>query len=469
MSIYNPKASSHSSGGSKKRTSLPSRLRRINSDAAGIDIGSQEHYVAVPADRAEQPVRTFGCLTPQLHCMARWLKDCRIETVAMESTGVYWIPVVQVLEAYGLECLLVDAAAVSNVPGRETDVDDCQWIQQLHSFGLLRGAFRPGAKIEPLRSYWRQREGLVAQCGRQIQLMHKAMEQMNVQLHKVLSDVSGVSGMRIMKAILSGKRDPAALAALCDCRVHADAETVAMALTGDYHEHHLFALAQAMDSYEFHQAKLAECDGRIQKYMAETFPTQIDPDDPTADPPEPSPKPRKNQVGFDLGRELYRIAGVDLTRIDGISTLTAQTIVSEIGFDVSRFANERRFASWLGLCPHNRITGGRIRSRRTRKVTNRVADALRLAAQSLHRSKSALGAFYRRMRTKLGAPKAITAAAHKLARLVYRMLKYGEAFVDAGQQAYEEQYREKRIKFLTKQALALGCQVIAPAIGGVVS
>ena len=435
----------------------------VHPSAAGIDVGSQEHYVAVPADRDPQPVRTFGCLTPQLHEMARWLTACGVDTVAMESTGVYWIPVVQILEQYDLEVLLVDARAVRHVPGRKSDVSDCQWIQQLHSVGLLRGAFRPGRQIEPLRAYWRQRADLVTQCARQIQRMQKAMEQMNVQLHKVLSDISGQSGMRIVRAILDGQRDPRALAALCDRRVKADAATVVMALTGDYQEHHLFSLRQAVDSYDFHQHKIAECDARIEDYMARTFPTRSDPDNPRGDAPQPSKrKPRKNEARFDLRQELYRITGADLTRIEGIDALTAQTLVCECGFDMSRFPTERDFCSWLCLCPNPKITGGQVKSSHTRKTNNRATAALRVAAQSLSRSRSALGAYFRRMRGRLGAAKAITATAHKLARLVYRLLKYGEAFVDMGQQAYEEQYRRHRIHALKKNAAELGFQLVPP-------
>lgn len=445
-------------------------LRTIHPDAAGIDVGSAEHYVAVPEDRDEKPVRAFGCLTPDLHEMARWLKACGIKTVAMESTGVYWIPVIQVLELYELEVIVVHAGYTKNVPGRKTDVEDCQWVQELHTFGLLRGAFRPAKEIQALRAYWRQREDLVEQCARQIHMMQKALEQMNLQLHKVLSDITGLTGLRIIRSILTGRRDPAGLAQMAHTRVKADRETIAKALTGDYHDHHLFSLRQAVDLYDIFQQKITECDQELQTYLA----TLESKSAPKASEPEKAvlkkmPHRRKNQVHFDLQSELVRLIGVDLTAIDGISTLTAQTLVCEVGRDVDTFPTEKHFTSWLGLCPNNRITGGKIKCSRTRRVQNRAAKALRLAAQSLHRSRTALGAFFRRMKFRLGTPKAITATARKLACWVYRMLKYGQAYVDLGQEAYEKNYQDHLLDQLKKKATHLGFQLIACATGEVVS
>ncbi len=388
-------------------------LQRINPNAAGIDIGSQEHYVAVPEGQEEQCVRRFDCFTSDLHQMARWLERCGIETVAMESTGVYWMPVCEVLQRYGFEVKLVDARRVKNVPGRKTDVLDCQWIQQLHSFGLLSGAFIPDEEIGVLRSYWRQRSELIQSAAKQIHLMQKALDRMNVQLHKVLSDVTGVTGMNIIRAIVGGERDPLVLAQMRHPQVKNSEETIAKALTGEYREEHLFALKQAVDLYDFYQQKIAECDERIEQYM-HTFQSKADPNALKSESAKKKSgrKRRKNEPHFDLRSHLIRITGVDLTRIDGIDTMTAQTVVSECGFDMSPFPTEKHFASWLGLCPNNRITGGKVKKTKTNKVSNRVARALCIAAQSLHGSKSALGAFYRRMRQRLGAPKAITAAAH---------------------------------------------------------
>lgn len=444
-------------------------IRILNPDAAGIDVGSQTHYVAVPPDRDSEPVRSFGCLTPDLHQMARWLKSCNIKTIAMESTGVYWIPVVAVLESYGFDVKLVDAYKVKNVPGRKTDVQDCQWLAELHRFGLLSGAFRPDEQIQVLRSYWRHRAELVESCSRQIHLMQKALEQMNIQLHKVITDITGVTGMRIIRSIIAGERNAVRLARMKHPLVKSSTDTIAKALTGEYRKEHLFALRQAVEIYDIYQGKIAECDRQIESYM-QTFERKPDIKDVNLKHVKKGArKRRKNQPHFDLGTQLIEITGVDLTRIDGIETMTAQTIVSECGFDMSSFPTEKHFASWLGLCPNNRITGGKVRKRRTRKVQNRASVALRLAAQSLHNSKSALGAFYRRMRARLGAPKAITATAHKLARLVYRMLKYGMDYVDIGQQYYEKQYRNRVIKNLTKRARQMGYQIICSSTGEVVS
>lgn len=388
--------------------------------------------------------------------MARWLKQCGIATVAMESTGVYWIPVFEVLEQYGFEVKLVDARHVKSVRGRKSDVMDCQWVQRLHSFGLLSGAFRPERKVSVLRSYWRHRAGLVDSCARQIHLMQKALEQMNVQLHKVLSDITGVSGMKIIRAIVAGTRNPLELARMRHPSVKSSEEIIAKALTGNYRQEHMFALTQALELYDVYQEKIRQCDERIAHYMSR-FETKAQAGQLASKPAKKSKvKRRKNEPYFNLRAHLYRITGVDLTLIDGIDAMTAQTIICESGFDMSRFPTEKHYASWLGLCPDNRITGGRVTRRRTRNVHNRAAQALRLAAQSLHSSTTALGAYYRRMRARLGAPKAITATAHKLARLVYRMLKHGQDYVDAGQEWYERQYKKRVLLNLTNRARQMG-------------
>lgn len=444
-------------------------IRPLNPNAAGIDIGSQTHYVAVPADRDHEPVRSFGCLTPDLHQMAKWLKSCNIETIAMESTGVYWVPVVAVLESYGFDVKLVDAYKVKNVPGRKTDVKDCQWLQELHRFGLLSGAFRPDEQIQVLRSYWRHRGEMVESCSRQIHLMQKALEQMNIQLHKVITDITGVTGMKIIRAIVAGERNAVRLAEMRHPLIKSSTDTIAKALTGEYRQEHLFTLKQALEIYDIYRDKIVECDRQIESYM-QTFEHKSDAKDLDSKSGKKNiNKRRKNQPNFDLRTRLFEMTGVDLTRIDGIETMTAQTLVSECGFDMSTFPTEKHFTSWLGLCPNNQITGGKVRKRRTRKVQNRASLALRLAAQSLHNSKSALGAFYRRMRARLGAPKAITATAHKLARLVYRMLKYGMDYVDIGQQYYEKQYQKRVIENLTKRARQMGYKIICANTGELVS
>lgn len=448
-----------------KRVSIEGPLALLRPNAAGIDVGSEEHYVSVPPDRDAEPVRRFGCYTSELRRMAEWLKACRIETVAMEATGVYWVPIFEVLEEYGFEVYLVDARQTKNVSGRKTDVVDCQWIRQLHSYGLLSAAFRPQQEIAAMRAYWRHRQGLVESCARQIHLMQKALEQMNVQLHKAVSDITGVTGLSIMRRIVAGDRDPKALATMRQRGVHRSEAEIAEALNGNYRGEHVFALAQAVECYDFLQGQIERCDREIQQCMT-GIATKTS---PPLDSQRSSRQRKKNQPHFDLRVELHRIAGVDLTRIEGIDALTAQTVISECGVDMTRFPSEKNMASWLGLCPNNKKTGGRIHSRHTRRIKNRAADALRRAAQALHRSKSALGAEYRRLSDRLGAPKAITAMAHKLARLIYRLLKHGEAYVSEGLEQYETRHRERALRSLRHHAQELGYDLVLQETGEVVS
>ena len=429
----------------------------INLDAAGIDVGAREHYVAVPADRAAQAVRCFGAFTQDLHRLAQWLLQCGIKTVAMESTGVYWIPLYQILESYGLDVKLVNARHVKHVPGRKTDVQDCQWLQQLESFGLLSGSFRPEAKICVLRSYMRQREMLIRNASRYIQQMQKALTQMNLKLHQVISDLSGYTGLRIVRAIVAGERDGLKLAALKDRRIKSDVSTIAKALEGDYRAEHLFALKQGLELYDYYQQKIAECDAEICKEM-QTLETR----GTAGQVLKRKPRSRHHAVAFDSQAELYRVLGVDLTRIDGLNESTVQLILAELGLDIcQKWPTEGQFTSWLGLCPNNEISGGKLLKRGTRKVVNRVANALRMCAQSLLNSKSALGAYARRMRTRKDTPVAITATAHKLARLIYRTLKYGQEYVDAGGDIYEAKYKEMLLKSLQRRAKSLGYQLVS--------
>ena len=430
----------------------------VNPNAAGIDLGSRSHFVAVPEDRTEQPVRQFGCYTSALQEMAAWLKQCGVETIAMEATGVYWVPVFEILESHGFEVLLVDARQVKNLSGRKTDVVDAQWIRHLHSYGLLRAAFRPKAEICQMRSYWRQRSGLVESASRQIQLMQKALEQMNVQLHKAVSDITGKTGISIIRAIVEGERDPQTLARMRDRRMKASREELAQALTGHYREEHVFALTQALEGYDFIHQQIESCDHMLQACMQRL---------PGKGPSRASTKKsrRKNQPYFDLASEQVRMAGVDLTRIPGIDTLTVQTALTEVGVDVSSFPTEGQFASWATLCPNNRKTGGKIRSRRTRRSSHRLATALRLAAQTLSRSHSSLGVYYRRLRARLGPEKAITATAHKLARIIYRMLKYGEEYVEQGLRTWDENTRQHSLRRLTQLARNLGYELLSTETG----
>ena len=442
------------------KKSLPESLQQINLNAAGIDVSATEHYVAVPSDRDKTPVRRFGVFTADLHALADWLTTCGIKTVAMESTGVYWIPLFQILESRGFEVFLVNARQVKNVPGRKTDIADCQWLQQLHTFGLLRASFRPEEAVCRLRSYLRHREHLIQQAAMHTQQMQKALNQMNLQLHHVISDLTGVTGLSILDAILSGERDAVKLAALKDPRIQSSEETIAKALEGDYREEHLFVLKQSLGSYRFFQAQIADCDREVERLLS-TFEAKIDIEhQPLPAPRRGHKKPRGNAPAFDLRYHLYRICGVDLTQVDGLSISTGQTILSEVGTQIHKWPTEKHFASWLGLCPDNRISGGKILKSKTRHVVNRAARAFRMAAQSLKYSRSALGAYYRRMRMRLGAPKAITATAHKLSRIVYHLLKFGQAFVDKGEKYYEEQYRKNILKSLKKRAETLGYQLI---------
>lgn len=438
---------------------LPKHLQRLNLNAAGIDIGSKSHFVAVPEGTDGEPVREFECFTADLYRLADWLICCGVTTVAMESTGTYWIPVFEVLESRNLEVKLVNARHVKNVPGRKTDVLDCQWLQQLHTYGLLEGAFRPPEEICALRAYIRHRMNQVRYSSVHIQHMQKALTQMNLLLHNVVSDITGVTGMCIIKAILAGERDPRILAEMRDKRCKNSVETISKSLQGNYRPEHLFSLKQAVETFEFYQSQIADCDREI-KILLATFDSATENNPPPNPKNGKSPKAKRGTPAFNLQNELYRMIGVDLTRIDGIDSTTVLKIVSEIGLDVNRWKSEKHFASWLGLSPGNKITGGKRKSGKTKPVVNRAAMALRMAASSLYKSSCALGAYYRRMKARLGAPKAITATAHKLARLIYSMMKHGTEYTDVGQDYYEQRYKSRVIKNLKKRAQELGFELV---------
>lgn len=430
-------------------------LSLTHPNACGIDIGSASHFVAVPPDRDDQPVREFASFTADLHRLADWLQACGVDTVAMESTGVYWIALYELLERRGFTVLLVNARHVKNVSGRKSDVLDCQWLQQLMSYGLLRGAFRPSEAVCALRSLSRQREMLLRGQARHVQHMQKALAQMNIQLANVISDVVGATGQKILRAIVAGERDGQVLAAFRDVRIKASAAEIANSLVGNWREEHLFALKQALALFDFYASQLAECDVAIQ--------AQLEALAVHAGSPQPGKKRSRarNAPKFDLRERMFAMCGVDLTRIDGIDVTTALVVLSEIGADMSKFATVKHFTSWLGLCPGTRITGGKLLSGKTRRCANRAAQALRLAAAALRSSKSALGAYFRRMCSRMDKPKAITAAAHKLARLIYTMLTKGQDYVDQGQDYFEERYRERVIRQLSQRAAKLGLQVTA--------
>ena len=434
-------------------------LEVVHPHAAGIDVGNGAHYAAVRPDRDPEPVRRFECFTADLHRLADWLESCGVRTVAMQSTGVYWIPLYEILDERGFEVYLVNARHTKNLPGRKSDVQESQWLLKLHTYGLLNNSFQPSAEIRVLRTYWRQRGEHVHGAATCIQRMQKALTQMNVQLANVISDVSGLTGQTIVRSIVAGERDPRKLAELSDPRVHASREEIAKSLEGNWRPELLFVLQQEVEMYDTYQRRIAECDQQLQKHLA-SLADPVPPQPPEAEPKGKKAKPAKNAPRFDLGSELQRITGVDLTRIDGIDVMVAQTLVSEVGLDMSRWKTEAHFASWLGLCPDNRISGDKVLGKGTRRVVNRAATALRMAANALMRSRTYLGAQYRRLRTKLGAPKAITAMAHRLARLVYRMLKYGQRYVDKGAEYYELRYRRQQIEFLRKRAAKLGLQIM---------
>ncbi len=450
---------------SPSTSGLPKHLQHINLNAAGIDVGAEFHYVAVPVDRDLQPVRRFAAFTEDLHQLADWLRQCGIETVVLESTGVYWIPVFEILEAAGFEVLLVDARHVKNVSGRKSDVLDCQWLQQLHTYGLLRGAFRPADHMVVLRSYLRQRAMLVEYAAAHIQHMQKALQQMNLLLKNVVSDIVGVTGLTIIRAIVAGERDPHVLAQYRDYRCKHSAAEIAKSLVGNYREEHLFALEQALTLYDTYRAQIAACDTRIEAYLR-ALPTVVDTEPPAR---VKASSPGKNRFHFDLRTYMYQLTGVDLTRIDGIEAPTVLTLISEIGTDMTRWKTAKHFASWLGLCPGTRVSGGKVLSSKTKATANRAAAALRLAAASLYNSRSALGAYFRRMAMRLDKPKAITATAHKLARLVYSMLRYGSEYVDAGQDYYEQRYRERVVRNLEQRAKTLGYELVPRSIEGTVT
>jgi transposase len=432
-------------------------------DTAGIDIGSKSHFVAVPSERDSSPVREFSTFTADLHKMIDWLKECKIKHIIMESTGVYWVSTFELLESNGFEVKLVNARHVKNVSAHKTDVLDCQWLQQLGTFGLMKGAFRPADSILPLRTYLRQREMLIKSAATHILHMQKALSQMNLQLHNVISDITGVTGMAIIRSIVAGITDPKVLASFRDGRCHNPQEVIEASLEGNYRIEHLFSLKQALELYDFYSQKLVECDLQI-KTQLKLFETKCDTEKLEKIKKKPvrkeTKKPKKHEYPFDLTSELIRMTGVDLTKIPAIGASTALTVVSEIGLNMSRWRSAKHFASWLGLCPGNKVSGGKKLSGKTKPCANRVAIALRNAANTLYKAECAFGAYLRRMKARLGSPKAITALAHKLAKLIYLMLKYGHDYVEKGVEFYEDMYQKRREASLKKKAKEMGYDLV---------
>jgi transposase len=449
----------------------------VNQHTAGIDVGATEHWVCVPEDSVPQGqgnIRRFGAFTADLDQLVEWLRACGIKTVALESTGVYWIPLVQKLEEAQIEFRMVNARHLKYVPGRKSDVKDCQWLQQLHSYGLLNGSFRPPQDICTLRSYLRHRQNLIHSAGREVQHMQKALLQMNVHLHHGVSDLVGATGLRILDAILAGERDPKVLVQLRDdelCR-KTTKEELEKALQGDWREEHLFALRQALATHRHLLQQVSECDEQIKRALLEVEipepePEPVAPPNPKpADPPTIHSKKKRfhrkktgSSFKLDLTEELQRICGVDLTRMVGLSVLSVLTIISEIGLDMSRWRSSKAFCAWLGLCPRNKISGGKVLDSRTAHVVNRVSILLKILAPSVGKSDTWLGIFHRRMRARLGPAGANTATARKMACLIYHLLLYREEYIQVDHLVFEEKIREQRIKRLRKQAQELGMQL----------
>ena len=440
-------------------------LQAIQLNAAGIDIGGTSHWVAVPPGRAEPAVREFRSFTHDLEALATWLETCGIETVAMESTGVYWIPLYEILEAHGFEVLLVNARHVKGVPGRKTDILDCQWLQQLHTFGLLRGSFRPDAPITALRTLVRHRDQLVEAAAAYIQRMQKAMVLMNLQLHHVISDVTGVTGRAILRDIVAGETDPLVLARHRHPRCKSSEAEIAASLTGHYRDEHLFVLRQAIELYDLHQEKILRCDEQIEARILALEATCTPPD--TRLPPARGKRTRSsNEPHFEIQSPLFTLCGgVDLTALPGIGPYGALKLISEIGLDMSRWPTEDHFTSWLTVAPHNRITGGKRLSSRTQPSANRAAKILRMAAMSLGRGDHPLGAFSRRLGARVGKAKAITATARKLALLVYRMLRDKMTYQERSAADYDQQQRSRILRGLRKRARSLGFEVVDTSTG----
>ncbi len=446
-----------------KRPRGRQELSPVHPNAAAIDIGATMHVAAVGPDCDEQPVRTFQTFTADLHRLADWFAQCGVKTVVMESTGVYWIPIYEILEQRGFKAVLVNARDAKHVPGRKTDVSDAEWLQRLHEYGLLRPSFRPQAEMAGLRAYLRQRERLLDYAAAHIQHMQKALTQMNLQLHHVVSDITGVTGMRIIRAIVEGERDPAILASYRDVRCHASVETVRQALVGNDREEHIFALTQALELYDVYQAKVAACDKQIEAVLERLKQSAVPPTEKL--PAARNKAHSSNAPAFEVREALHAILGVDLTQIHGLGPYLALKLVGECGTNLSAWPTAKHFTSWLGLAPHNKISGGKVLSSKTRRTSNRAATLLRLAAITVGRTDTALGAFFRRLSGRVGKAKAVTATARKIAVLFYNTLRHGMSYADPGASYYEDRYRQRVLSNLQRRAKSMGfvLQQVEPA------
>src|SRR5438105_3165030 len=436
----------------------------VNTRAAGIDIGSRIQVAAVPPELSNEPVQTFQSFTADIERMADWLVSLGITTVAMESTGVYWIPVYEILEDRGLTVILANARDCKSVPGRKSDVNDAQWLQRLHACGLLRASFRPTRDIAALRAYMRIRDRHLEYAAAHMQHMQKALTHMNLQLHHVISDISGVTGLKIVRAIVAGERDPDVLAAMRDVRCRESVQTIRAAMVGNYQPEHVFALAQALALFDSYQERVADCDAQIERTLQLLNASKAKPEAPLA-------KPRcrtkqTNSLNFDVRSLLYQLTGIDLTQIHGIGPSVGLALIAECGTDLSRWPTEKHFTSWLTLSPGCKISGGKVLSSHTRKSNNRLAARLRLVATAVGRTDTALGAFYRRLAARIGKAKALTATARKIAILFYRAMRFGMRYEDPGADQYEQRYRERVVKQLQRRAAHFGF-ALQPMEGGV--
>lgn len=448
----------------KRKRKTRRTLKSMNPDAAGIDIGSRFHVAAVPPDRDDNPVRSFDSFTGDLHRLADWLESCDIKTVVMESTSVYWMPLYSILDSRGFDVLLTNARDVKHVPGRKSDVNDAQWLQRLHEFGLVRGSFHPAEGFDTLRAYLRQRERLVEYAASHTQHMQKALMLMNLQLHHVVADITGSTGLRIIRAIVDGERDPHVLAQMRDRRCKNTVQTISAALEGSYSDDQVLALEQSLSLFDTYQLKIAQCDEHIEAVLIKL--RQAD------SQTQPLKKLRRNkkqsnEPKFDVRAAVHAVCGVDLTEVHGVGPYLALRILGECGTDLSKWPTAKHFTSWLGLAPGTKISGGKILSSKTRRTDNRVASLLRLAAMTVGKTDSALGAFYRRLSSRVGKAKAITATARKIAVLIYNLLRYGKAYLDPGAQYYEEQHRARVVRNLKRRAQSLGFTIEPAVIEGV--
>jgi transposase len=438
----------------RSKAKIDRKMPMVHPNAAAIDVGATMHMAAVRADRTPEPVRSFGTFTTDLHRLVEWFTECGVETVVMESTSVYWIPIFELLDARGFTVLLVNARDAKHVPGRKTDVSDAQWLQRLHSYGLLRASFRPKGQIAELRAYVRQRERLLDYAASHIQHMQKALTEMNLQLHHVVADITGATGLRIIRAILAGEHDPRVLAGLRDYRCHASAAIIEKALTGNYRAEHLFALQQALALYDAYHEKVTACDARIEAVLKELNKVRSHRSDSL-----PSARRRSDQangLSFDVRPALFALLGKDITQIDGLGPYLSLKLIAECGDDLSAWPSAKHFTSWLGLAPNNKISGGKVLSSRTRRSGSRAAALLRLAAVTVGRTDTALGAFYRRLSARIGKSKAVTATARKIAVLFYNAVRHGMEYVDSGASFYETRYRTRVIENLHRRAKVFG-------------